>query len=462
MNAIKNGEVSFWHADMGGLPTPRRPLAGDTTVDVCIVGAGFTGLWTAYYLKQAEPSLSIAVIEREFAGFGASGRNGGWLSGDFTWSRDKYLSNGTREGVISFERQLRETVDEVIRVCETEGIEADIHRTDCLTYACSPAQMQRMRAALAEERAWGIGADRATLIEGPEALSRIRIAHTQGALVTHGVARIQPAKLVRGLASVVERLGVSIFEQTKVTGIAKGAVTTDRGAVRARRIIRATEGFTHGIPGNEREWLPMNSAIVVTEPLPQSLWDEIGWQGAELLGDASHAYCYAQRTREGRIAMGGRGVPYRFGSATDVRGQTQPETIRQLTEILHRMLPQTRGLRLDHAWCGVLGVPRDWCATAGLDPKTGIGWAGGYVGIGVSTSNFAGRTLADLVLERQTERTDLPWVNRRPRKWEPEPLRWLGVHAMYRLYHLADRRERASGGQRSSRLAAFANRLTGR
>ncbi len=174
MNAIRNGEVSFWHADMGGLPTPRRPLAGDTTVDVCIVGAGFTGLWTAYYLKQAEPSLSIAVIEREFAGFGASGRNGGWLSGDFTWSRDKYLSNGTREGVISFERQLRETVDEVIRVCETEGIEADIHRTDCLTYACSPAQMQRMRAALAEERAWGIGADRATLLEGPEALSRIR------------------------------------------------------------------------------------------------------------------------------------------------------------------------------------------------------------------------------------------------------------------------------------------------
>ena len=230
----------------------------------------------------------------------------------------------------------------------------------------------------------------------------------------------------------------------------------------ARRIIRATEGFTHGIPGNEREWLPMNSAIVVTEPLPQSLWDEIGWQGAELLGDASHAYCYAQRTREGRIAMGGRGVPYRFGSATDHRGETQAETVEKLKAILYRMLPQTKGLRLDHVWCGVLGVPRDWCATAGMDRDTGIGWAGGYVGLGVSTSNFSGQTLADLVLDKTTERTDLPWVNRRPRKWEVEPFRWLGVHGMYWLYHLADRNEAASGGKRTSKLAEWANWLTGR
>jgi glycine/D-amino acid oxidase-like deaminating enzyme len=360
------------------------------------------------------------------------------------------------------ERQLRGTVDEVIRVCEAEGIDADILRTDSVTFACSPAQMQRLRDEHNDDTAWQVPPERSQLVGAAEAAARIRIKDVQGALVTAGVARVQPAKLVRGLAAAVERLGVRIYEQTTVTGIARGHVTTDRGTVTAHRIVRATEGFTHGIPGNEREWIPMNSAIVVTEPVPDAVWDEIGWKGFELFGDAAHAYCYAQRTRGNRIAMGGRRVPYRFGSKTDVNGQTQAETVEKLKDILYRLLPQSRGLQLDHAWCGVLGVPRDWCTTAGMDPATGIGWAGGYVGLGVSTANFSGRTLADLVLDRRTERTDLPWVNRKPRKWEREPLRWLGIHAMYRLYHLADRREAASGGAATSRLATLASRITGR
>lgn len=462
MEVIKNGEVSYWYADMGGVPGFRAPLPGDMDVDVCIVGAGFTGLWTAYYLKQAQPSLSIAVVEKEFAGFGASGRNGGWLSGEFNWSRDKYLATGSRADVIEFERQLRATVDEVIRVCAAEGIDADIRRTDCLTYACSSAQMQRLHDIHADEMAWQVPRDRVEVIGSAEASARIRVPNARGALVTHGVARIQPAKLVRGLAAVVESKGVKIYEQTTVTGIAKGRVTTHRGVVTAHRIVRATEGYTHGIPGHEREWIPLNSAIVVTEPLSAALWEEIGWSDYQLLSDASHSYCYAQRTRDNRIAMGGRGVPYRFGSKTDVRGQTQAETVAKLKGILYRMLPQTENVQLDHAWCGVLGVPRDWCTTAGLDKQTGIAWAGGYVGTGVSTSNFSGQTLADLLLDQQTERTDLPWVNRCPRKWEPEPIRWLGVHTMYWLYRLADQREAASGGLKTSGFAKLANRITGR
>ncbi|ETD84151.1 NAD(P)/FAD-dependent oxidoreductase [Rhodobacter capsulatus] len=462
MDVTTNGQVSFWFADIGGLPPRRAPLPGDLAVDVCIIGAGFTGLWSAYYLKQLAPSLSIAVLERDFAGFGASGRNGGWCSGEFGWSRAKYLQGGSRAGVIALERQLRDSVAEILRVCSAEAIAADIVKTDCLTFARNPAQLQRLRDTLAEERAWEIGPDRVELLDAAAAAARIRVPGVLGALVTHGVARVQPAKLVRGLAAAVERLGVTIYEDTCVTGLAPGRVTTARGTVRAPRILRATEGFTHGIPGQEREWLPLNSAMVVTEPLPAALWEEIGWTGAELFGDAAHAYCYAQRTREGRIAMGGRGVPYRFASRTDRNGQTQAATIAKLTEILYRMLPQVRGLRLDHAWCGVLGVPRDWCATVGLDPATGIGWAGGYVGLGVSTANLAGRTLADLVLGRDTDRTGLPWVNRHPRKWEPEPLRWLGVHGMYQLYALADRQEAAGGDPRTSPLARLANRLTGR
>ena len=172
MDVQKNGGVSFWYADMGGVPGYRAPLPGDMDVDVCIVGAGFTGLWTAYYLKQAQPALSIAVIEKEFAGFGASGRNGGWCSGNFAWSRDKYLSSGTRDAIIDFERQLRGTVDEVIRVCEVEGIDADIRRTDCLTFACSPAQMQRLRDEHESDMAWQVPPERSQLIGAAEAASR--------------------------------------------------------------------------------------------------------------------------------------------------------------------------------------------------------------------------------------------------------------------------------------------------
>lgn len=461
MSEIRNGDVSFWYADIGGIPAYRPALAGDIEADICIVGAGYTGLWTAYYLKRADPSLNIVIAEKDFAGFGGSGRNGGWCTGEFWWNRQRYLQTGTREGVIALERAMRGTVDEIIRVAEAEGIDADIQRTQLLSVACTPAQLERLRQAQAENTAWEVPAERNRLIGAEEVAKRIRVHAAQGALLTDHVARIQPAKLVRGLADAVARLGVTIFEQTPVTRIAPGMVTTTRGRIRAGRIVRATEGFTHHIPGNERIWLPLNSAIVVTEPLPDALWGEIGWQGREVFGDASHAYCYAQRTREGRIAMGGRGVPYRFGSGLDRNGQTQPATIRQLEDILYRLLPQVRGVRLDHAWCGVLGVPRDWCTTVGFDAKTGIGWCGGYVGLGVSTSNLGGRTLTDLLLGRETELTGLPWVNRQPRKWEVEPLRWLGVHGMYWLYHLADRREAITGGRKTSRLAGLADFITG-
>nr|WP_316656055.1 FAD-binding oxidoreductase [uncultured Gellertiella sp.] len=458
---MRNGEISFWYRDIGGIPARRAALPGDRDADVCIIGAGYTGLWTAYYLKKADPSLNVIVVEREFAGFGGSGRNGGWLSGGFAWSREKYLSTGSRDGVRDMITAMAGTVNEVIRVAELEGIDADIVRTDEFTAATSPVQWQGLQSDFAAQKAWNVEAEDIHLIGRDEARARIRVNNLEGALITRGVARVQPAKLVRGLAEAVERLGVTIYEGTGVTGLEKGLVTTPFGTVRAPRIIRATEGFTAGLPGLSRSWLPLNSAQIITAPLSPDLWEEIGWKGYEVLGDGAHAYCYAQRTREGRIAMGGRGVPYRFGSKTDVNGQTQMETVRQLTEILHRHFPSVRHVPVEHAWCGVLGVPRDWCATVGLDPKTGIGWAGGYVGVGVSTSNLSGRTLADLVLNRKTELTALPWVNRQVRPWEPEPLRWLGVHAMYHLYHMADRAE-ARPGAGPSPLARFANALTGR
>jgi glycine/D-amino acid oxidase-like deaminating enzyme len=417
-------------------------------------------LWTAYYLKQARPDLSVIVLEKEFAGFGASGRNGGWLTGGFAWNHARYARTSSRAAVLEMVAAMNGTVDEVIRVARTEGIDADILPTDEMMVATSPAQLARLKAEVAHRRGWGEDG-RVHEIGAAEALARVAIPGTLGGMIVSNVARVQPAKLVRGLAEVVERMGVRIAEGSAVTGFEAGEVTTPGGRVRAPVILRCTEGFTAGLPGLKRAWLPLNSAQIATEPLPPEVWATIGWQGHEIVGDFANAYCYCQRTREGRITVGARGVPYRYGSNLDTNGAPDPETIRRLTAILHRHFPAARPFRVDHAWCGVLGVPRDWCASVGFDRASGIGHAGGYVGVGVSTSNLAGRTLADLALGAETGLTRLPWVNRAVRNWEPEPLRWLAVTGMYALLNAADRREAAWPGP-PSRLGRLAHFLTGR
>ena len=457
-----NGAVSFWWADAGGLPTPRPPLPGDSDADICIVGAGYTGLWTAWYLKAAAPDLDIRVVDRRFAGYGASGRNGGWLTGSFAWDADRYAETAGRPAVQAMIRTLARSVDEVIAVAEAQGIDADIRRCDELTLAVTPAQLARARAACDALASWEVPEAAARLLSAEEAAVRIRVPGLLGALLQPGMARIQPAKLAAGLARAVEATGVRIHENTTVTRIAPGRVDTDFGSIRARTVLRCTEGYTADLPGHRRDWLPLNSAVVVTAPLPEVIWQDIGWQGHELIGDFANSYCYAQRTREGRIALGGRGTPYRFGSRTDTDGAVDPPTRDWLLARLYRHFPALRGVTIDHIWCGVLGVPRDWCATVAFDPATRIGQAGGYVGVGVATSNLAGRTLADLVLGRDSDLTYLPWVNHRVRRWEPEPLRWLGVRGMYAALTAADRAEARSRAATPSRIARLAARLMGR
>ncbi len=453
-----NGGVSFWYAD-SGRPAYRPPLSGDLEADVCIVGAGLTGLWTAYYLKRARPDLHVVVLEREFAGFGASGRNGGWLSAELATDPHRY-GHGAAGGE-QLRRAMRDAVAEVISVAQAENIDADIVSGGLLYVARSPAQLARLRDAY-QQRRDAQPADGLSWLTEDQLSRRVGVAGALGATYTPHAARVQPAKLVRGLAAAVERLGVPIYEQTRVREIAPGSARTDRGTVRAPYVLRCLEGFTASIRGQRRNWLPMNSSMIVTEPLSDAVWRQIGWAGSEVLGDAAHAYMYAQRTADGRIALGGRGIPYRYGSRTDPAGATQRRTVDALTALLYEMFPAAAGTPIVHAWCGVLGVPRDWCASVALDPVTGLGHAGGYVGSGLTTTNLAARTLADLTLGDDTELTRLPWVGHRVRRWEPEPLRWLGVHAMYTLYRAADRREQASQQPTTSILARVADRITGR
>ena len=438
----RNGEVSWWWRALGGFPVRRSSLPGPEEADVCIVGAGYTGLWTAYYLKEARPDLRVVVLEAAFAGFGASGRNGGWVTAESIGSRERY-ARGPRglAGARDLDAALRSTVDEIERICVAESIDCDFVKGGRLSVATTTAQLARQRATLEASRAWGDGEDVLTFLSAPELAARIRVAGALGGLFAPHSARIQPASLVAGLAAAAERRGVIIYEATPVTAIEPHVARTVFGDVRARTVLRCTEGFTARLPGLHRALLPMNSSMVVTEPLDDVTWREIGWTGMETLSDEAHAYIYAQRTADNRIAIGGRGVPYRFGSAVDDRGETSQETVGALQAILGRLFPAASGARLDHAWSGVLGVPRDWCAAVNYDPATGTGSAGGYSGHGVLAANLAGRTLTDLVTGQHSELTTLPWVGHRSRTWEPEPARWAGVHGLYVLYRTADRLE---------------------
>jgi glycine/D-amino acid oxidase-like deaminating enzyme len=459
---VRNGEVSYWwHALANG--QPRRPgLPGRAEADVCIVGAGFTGLWTAYYLNRADPGLRIIVLEANFAGFGASGRNGGWVTATLPGSRARYARRPPGPaGVRELERQLRETVDEVVRVCSAEGIDAGLVKGGTLTVATSAAQDARLRHRLEQERQWGDGPGIVRYLGPDELAGRVRVTEAAGALYSPHCARVQPADLAAGLAEVVTRAGVRLYEDTPVTSIAAGRAGTPAGEVRAPYVLRCTEGFTAGMPGQHRTLLPMNSSMIVTGPLPDEAWKSIGWDGFETLSDEAHAYVYAQRTPDGRIALGGRGIPYRFGSALDHDGVIAPSTVAQLGRILRRMFPAAAQAGIEHAWCGVLGVPRDWCASVTLDRDTGLGWAGGYSGHGVAAANLAGRTLADLVRGVPSPLTTLPWVGHRSPRWEPEPARWAGVHGLYALYRTADRLESVRRSARTSLLARAGDLISG-
>jgi glycine/D-amino acid oxidase-like deaminating enzyme len=458
---MRNGDVSYWWHARGGFP-PRRPsLPGPAEADVCIVGAGFTGLWTAWYLKRADPDLRVVILEAAFAGFGASGRNGGWLTAALPGSRDRYARGPRgRAGVLALQRQLQQTVDEVAAVCRAEGIDAHLVKGGCLSVAFTPAQVARLRASLEADRAWGLRAADVCYLDGRALSERINFPNGLGATFTPHCARVQPARLVAGLADAVQRAGADVYEATTVTRIEAHRACTVFGDVTAKYVLRATEGFTAALPGQRRALLPMNSSMIVTEPLGGEVWRQIGWDGLETVGDEAHVYVYAQRTADGRIAIGGRGVPYRFGSGTDHRGATRVATAQALARSLRTLLPQVGRVRVEHAWCGVLGVPRDWCASVSLDGATGLGWAGGYTGHGVAASNLAGRTLADLVLGLSTERTELPWVDHRAHRWEPEPARWLGVRGLYASYRLADRLE-GEGSAKTSLVARAADFVAG-
>ncbi|RKQ90153.1 glycine/D-amino acid oxidase-like deaminating enzyme [Mycolicibacterium mucogenicum 261Sha1.1M5] len=477
MTHYTNGEISHWMRtpESAGLaraaaPSRRRALP-DEEQDLVIVGGGMTGLWTAYYAAQAHPEWRITVLDSHEVGYGGSGRNGGWVSTLIPGNRAVYAKAANKRGldgkgaVRAFQHEMSAAITETLRVLDSEGISADQHRGGQLQAATTPAALKRLQAAYRANLENGYEPESIELLDAAAFKERIGIVPALGGMYYRDTARVDPAKLTRGLADVVEAKGVTIREHAEVERIDPHAATTTRGVVRGRVILSCLEAFTGTVesdgPGfGRREVIPVNSSMIVTKPLSDADWTRIGWDGRECLNDGAHTFVYAQRTADNRIAIGGRGTPYAYASGLPGEGVVDARTIKTLRDRLEFFFPSAN-IEIDHAWRGAIGVTRDWCAGIYFDPATGIGNARGYAGHGVTATNLAARTLLDRVEGKTTQLTQLPWNDHNSGTWEPEPIRWVGVHAMYSLFGVADAWEESRNSENTSLIARFGSRLAG-
>jgi glycine/D-amino acid oxidase-like deaminating enzyme len=449
MTADDYRTLSFWHATVPGSLEPRPELAGEARADVAIVGAGYTGLWTAYYLTALAPGIRVAIVEAEIAGFGASGRNGGWCLGTLAGMDSLLADPARREDAIRLQRALFDAVDEVGRVCDREGIDCHFAKGGYVSVARAPAHREHLRGDLERWRALGFGEGDVRWLEPEECAARVGTHPNQGGLFFSHCAALHPARLARGLAEVVERRGVVIYERSPALALEPRCVVASGGRLRADTVMCATEAYSRTLPGHTRRLVPIHSMMVATEPLPEVVWKEIGLANRETFADPRRIVVYGQRTADGRLAFGSRGF-YLFGSRIRDRFPAGYADFRRVERLLEYFFPVVREYRITHRWGGPVAVPRNWRPAVGVDRAAGFAWAGGYVGEGVAASNLAGRTLAELVLGRESERVRLPLVGPPFPRWEPEPLRWLAVSGLLRLGHSLDEAELA--GRRTPRL----------
>lgn len=436
--------VSFWLSSSGDNCTPRLPLNSDLEVDVAILGGGFSGLWTALFLLENEPSLEIAIVESEICGFGASGRNGAWCAPRFPLEPHALISRFGREVA---RRTIAETYAMVVDIGErlaAEGIDAEYRNTGLLSVARSDGQMKKLQKALAVYQELGL-ASGSKLLSADEARETINVTKLVGALKVSEGATIHPGKLVRGLARRLEQKGVTIFEQSRVIKVNTGAnasLETTGGRVRARRaVVAAGEAYLSAIPPFRRKIMPMSSMIILTEPLTASQWDAIGWAGGESLSSPVNVKNYLTRTSDGRILYGSRGAPYLYGSRIPEAATRDPETFAWMEECLTEWFPALAGIPITHRWGGYLGVPRDWMPTVHFDADEKLAWLGGYTGRGVTTSALCAKTLASAITGLGSSLESLPFNRRKSPKWEPEPLRWIGARYVQNAFARIDQAE---------------------
>lgn len=435
-------ESCFWLATR-----PRRPyeaLSGEVEADVAIVGGGYTGLWTALFLKELEPAISVAVLEAEIVGYGGSGRNAGIAGETLDHSHELAIAHFGLEEARELARLGRENLDEMEVFLRERRIDAEMSRPGQLVFALTPAHVKELSRAL--EAAQRLGVTDWKLLSGEEAQEEIRSELYLGALLAPRSALVHPSKLVAGLAAEAERLGVRIFERSGVRGfdLSRGRVDarTDRGRVSARKLVLATNAYTHLLwPGLRSRFLPLYDYVFVSEPLTEEQWQGIGWKRRCGATDSRPFFNYYRPTSDGRILWGTSEAVY-YRGRVDPSLDHSPASYAALETSFHRHFPQLQDLRFPYAWGGAIA------ATTRLTPFFGTARGGriayglGYTGHGVGTTRLAGKILAHLALEKHSPLLELSMVRKKPLPYPPEPIRSLAVAVVTRALHQADARGR--------------------
>jgi len=445
-------ETATWKPYLQPTDTPLPMHA-----DVVILGGGYTGLWTALWLKEYDPTLSVVVIEAEHIGFGASSRNGGWVSALMPTSGQRlaHLAGGGAAGEHAAKDALavlRTVVAEFGEVLDQFGIDADYKRAGTFLAARNPLHEQRAHDDVADAKRWGAADSDLMWTPTLTAMRFAQMDQLQGGTFNPHCASIQPAKLVTGVARAAAQRGVKIHEGVRALRHSDtGTVMTTAGEITAGVVVRALEAYTPSLEGQRRTIAPVYSLMLATERLEEETLQQIGLPAGITFADYRHLIIYGQRTADNRIAFGGRGAPYHFGSKVDASYEQNPQVHAALFDILRDMFPQLDSVKVTHTWGGALAMPRDWTPSVGYDPRRKLAWSGGYLGDGVTMSYVGGRALAELICGRASRLTSLPWIGHHSRTWEPEPLRWMGIQAGLSAMTWADAAERRTG--RASHVA---------
>lgn len=436
----------FWLETAGDDLTPRAAIKGDEQCDVAILGGGYSGLWTAYFLLCQRPDLRVAIVEREICGYGASGRNGGWCSPRFPVDAHALISRFGLEIARKTLSALQDMVDEIGILCDEEGIDAHYRKTGLLSLARTPGQMRGLVATQRTFERLGFE-DSNILLNKSDAYARVHVTNLEGALSVKAGASIHPGRLVRQLARAVERRGGVIFEQTTALNVRSGSdagIETGSGFLRAKRaVVTAGEAYLANFPGRRRSLLPMSSMIVLTEPLTEQQWEQVGWAGGESLSSQVHTKNYLTKTQDGRILFGSRGARYQMGSRISEEALCDDAIYKRMRDDVREWWPDIADIRFTHCWGGYLGVPRDWMPTVNFNIATRIGTLQGYTGRGVATSALSAKLLASLILENPSELSTLPYHRPITPKWEHEPFRWIGVRYVQNAFERIDAAESA-------------------
>lgn len=434
--SIDYTQKSYWLNTYGPY-TPNAPVEGDISVDVAILGGGYTGLATAYFLRKAESTIKVAVLEGEVVGYGASGRNGGFVMTLFGLEPAVTAMLFGKQKTVEAHRYCERAVDLVRDLIREHNIHSDFEYTGFLRLATTPGYVKRIQHDL--ELLTSLGVTGIEWIDQPKARAEVNSPLVLGAWSEARCGILNPAKQVRELKRIAQETGADVYENSPVTEIrrtAKFILHTPRGTVTADKIAFATNAYSHLIPEIWNKQVPAFTHMMITEPLTQTQMDSIGWKRRQGLEDARNLVHYLRLTKDNRLAIGGSDVSIAYGR--DMNRDLNQKTFRQLERDTVKLFPGLRDVKFTFRWGGPVSVTLQMAPAIGMVGDARAWYSLGCVGHGVALTHLNGQTLADLLLERKTDLTSVWFVERKPIPWPPEPLRWIASQALLAYLHAED------------------------